>query len=131
MKEIKAYVRRDDVNKIVEELCAAGAPGVSVIEIHPVGYGYEQNCFAPHTSRLVQRYRYLAVVKLEIMCADHQLERLVHVIRTHCESGARADGIIFVSEITDAVRIRDGARGEDAISTKPPSEHLGARRSPG
>src|SRR5436309_11861871 len=64
MKEIKAYVRRDEINDVVEQLQRAGAPGVSVIEIHPVGYGYEANPFEPHGARLVERYRYLAIVKL-------------------------------------------------------------------
>lgn len=115
MKEIKAYVRRDEVNALVEELQGAGAPGVSVIEIHPVGYGYEPSCFEPHVAGLVQRHRYLAVVKLEIICADHQLDRLVRVIHAHCHTGARGDGMIFVSEIVDVVRIRDGERGEEAL----------------
>ena len=48
MKEIKAYVRRDEINVVVEQLRRAGAPGVAVIEIHPVGYGYEANPFEPH-----------------------------------------------------------------------------------
>ena len=88
MKEIKAYVRRDEVNEVVEKLQAAGAPGVSVIEIHPVGYGYEPSGFEPHGARLVQRYRYLAIVKLEIICADHQLGRLLQVIQAYCRTGA-------------------------------------------
>src|SRR5436309_3105404 len=62
MKEIKAYIRRDEINEVVEKLQAAGAPGVSVIEIHPVGYGYEANRFEPHAARLVDRYRHLAIV---------------------------------------------------------------------
>ena len=120
MKEIKAYVRRDEIDEVVEALRAGGAPGVSVIEIHPVGYGYEPNGFEPHAARLVQRYRYLRVVKLEIMCADHQLERLLSVLQAHCHTGAPGDGMIFVSEIADAIRIRDGVHGADALR---PFEH--------
>jgi len=115
MKEIKAYVRRDQVNALVEELRGAGAPGISVIEIHPVGYGYEPSYFEPHVAGLVQRYRYLAVAKLEIICADYQLDQLVGVIHAHCRTGTSGDGMIFVSEITDVLRIRDGERGEEAL----------------
>lgn len=70
MKEIKAYIRRDEVNPVVEKLHDAGAPGVAIIEIHPLDYGYETNPFAPHRAGLADRYRHLAVVKLEIMCRD-------------------------------------------------------------
>lgn len=126
MKEIKAYVRRDQVNALVEELRGAGAPGVSVIEIHPVGYGYEPSCFEPHVAGLVQRYRYLAVVKLEIICADYQLDRLVRVIHAHCRTGAPGDGMIFVSEIADVLRIRDGERGEKALRPAVVGTHRGS-----
>jgi nitrogen regulatory protein P-II 1 len=115
MKEIKAYIRRDEINEVVERLQRAGAPGVSVIEIHPVGYGYEANPFEPHAARLVDRYRHLTIVKLEIMCADHQVDALLEAIQTSCCTANPGDGMIFVSEVIQAVRIRDGARGEAAI----------------
>lgn len=119
MKEIKAYIRRDEIDEVIEALRAAGAPGVSVIEIRPVGYSYEPNAFEPHAARLVQRYRYLAVVKLEIICADEQADPLVRVIQAQCRTGGPGDGMIFVSEIGEAIRIADGARGEAALERKP------------
>ncbi len=121
MKEIKAYIRRDEVNHIVERLHDAGAPGVAIIEIHPLDYGYEANPFAPHRAGVADRYRHLAVVKLEIMCRDDELEPLVQVIRAHWCTGHRDDGMIFVSEVVDAIRIGDGARGEPALTGIRPS----------
>ena len=115
MKEIKAYIRRDEVNEVVERLQRAGAPGVSVIEIHPVGYGYEANPFEPHGARLVDRYRHLTIVKLEIMCTDPQVETLLDVVQSSCCTGNPGDGMVFVSEVIDAVRIRDAARGDRAL----------------
>ena len=119
MKEIKAYIRRDEVNEVVEKLQHAGAPGVSVIEMHPVGYGYEANPFEPHRARLVDRYRYLSIVKLEIMCCDDQLDTLLDAIQRSSSTGNPGDGMIFVSEIVDAVRIRDGVRGDGALRRSP------------
>jgi nitrogen regulatory protein P-II 1 len=126
MKEIRAYIRRYDIDEVIEHLRAAGAPGVSVIDIHPVGYGYMPNAFEPHVARLVQRYRYLAVVKLEIICADDQAETLVRVIQAQCRTGEPADGMIFIAEIADAVRISDGARGDFALGRTPGSPPLRA-----
>lgn len=116
MKEIKAYIRRDEVDEVVEKLHEAGAPGVSIIAIHPVDYGYEPNMFARHGAGLVERYRYLAIVKLELFCSDHQLERLVGIIQGLCRTGNPGDGMIFVSEVADAIRIRDGLRGERVLT---------------
>ncbi len=124
MKEIKAYIRRDEANEVVERLQRAGAPGVSVIEIHPVGYGYEANPFEPHGARLVDRYRYLTIVKLEIMCMDDQLETLIGVVQSSCCTGNPGDGMVFVSEVVDAVRMRDGARGEPALRVSRATEGL-------
>lgn len=115
MKEIKAYIRRDEVNEVVAGLRAAGAPGVSIIEIHPVGYSYEPSFFEPRKVGPVQQYRYLAIVKLEIFCADEQLESLLGTIQTYCRTGDAGDGMIFVSDIAEAIRIRDGVRGDGAL----------------
>jgi len=115
MKEIKAYIRRDEVNGVVEKLHDAGVPGVAVIDIHPLGYGYEGNPFAPHRAGLADRYRHLKVVKLEIMCADDEVEPLVQAIQEYCCTGNRGDGMIFVSNVVDAIRICEGARGEPAL----------------
>lgn len=115
MKEIKAYIRRDQASQVAERLCEAGAPGVSIIEIHPLGYGYESNPFAPHAAKFADRYGYLRIVKLEIICSDAQLESLVRVIRQQCSTGNCGDGMIFVSEIVDAIKIQDGLRGESAL----------------
>lgn len=124
MKEIKAYIRQGEINDVVEGLQRAGAPGVSVIEIHPVGYGYEANPFEPHAARLVDRYRHLSIVKLEIMCADNQLDSLLDVIQASCCTANPGDGMIFVSEVVDAVRIRDGTRGELALRASSGTERM-------
>ena len=115
MKELKAYIRRGEINEVVENLQRAGAPGVSVIEIHPVGYGYEANPFEPHGARLVDRYRHLAIAKLEIMCPDSQVDHLIEIIQASSRTGNPGDGMIFVSDVLDAVRVRDGERGERAL----------------
>jgi len=126
MKEIRAYVRRDEVNELVERLRAAGAPGVAIIEIHPLGYGYEANPFERFKAGVVDRYRHLAIVKLEIVCTDPQLERLIQVIEDQCQSGFGGDGMIFVSEVVEAVRICDRARGEPALIESRPRGERGA-----
>ncbi len=115
MKEIKAYIQRDCVNRMVDELQRAGAPGITIVEIHPVGYGYEPNYFATRFEDAFKRYNYLRIVRLEVVCADQQAERLVQVIRETCCTGEKGDGMIFVSDVSKAVRIRDGARDAAAL----------------
>lgn len=112
MKEIKAYIRRSRVNATVSALNEAGAPGITVVEVHPVGYGYEPNYFEPRFEQdVLKRYRYLEIVKLEVVCRERDLNKFLDVIEKECHTGGRGDGWIFVSKVTDAIRIRDGRRG--------------------
>jgi nitrogen regulatory protein P-II 1 len=115
MKEIKAYVKRYLVTGVVDELGRAGAPGITIVEVHPVGYGYEPNYFQFKGTDVLKRYAHLGIVKLEIVCTDEQLERFVGIIERVCRTGARGDGRIFVTDVAMAVRIRDGVRGEAAL----------------
>ena len=115
MKEIKAYIRRSHVNEVIDEVQKAGAPGITVVEVHPVGYGYEPNYFESHSSTVSERYRHWAVVKLELVCADEEVENLIKVVQEHSRTGEKGDGMVFVSDVSDAIRIRDGARGVGAL----------------
>ena len=115
MKEIKAYVRRSEVNKIVAELQKADAPGITIVEVHPVGYGYEPNYFEPRFEDAFRRYGYLAIVKIDAVCRDEEVEQLVGIIGREGHSGAAGDGMIFVSDVCQAVRIRNGERDEAAL----------------
>jgi len=49
------------------------------------------------------------------VCDDRHVERYVNIIRDEARTGERGDGVVFVSAIEDAVRIRNGERGERAL----------------
>jgi hypothetical protein len=60
MKEIKSYIRKSPVKAVVNALQQARAPGVTVVEVHPVGYGYQPNYFEPGFEEdVLKRYKYL------------------------------------------------------------------------
>lgn len=100
---------------MVDELQRAGAPGITIVEMHPVGYGYEPNYFELRFEDVFKRYGLLKIVKLEVVCADNALERLIASIRKTCATGEKGDGMIFVSDVATAVLIRGGASGEQAL----------------
>ena len=112
MKEIKAYIQRSCVNEAVNQLEAAGAPGITVVEIHPVGYGYKPNYFETHFKDALKRYNYMQIVKVEVVCADRDVDSLVGAIEQVCRKGSQGDGWIFLTDVDRAIRIRDGASGE-------------------
>lgn len=112
MKEIKAYIRRDSVRRTVEALEDAKAPGITVTTVHPVGYGYDPNYFAA-TQDVTKLYP--AVAKVEVVCRDKDVVRLVGVISDKAFTGFKGDGMIFVSPMEEAIKIRTGEKGEDAL----------------
>lgn len=117
MKEIKAYIQRWKVDAVVSVLEEGGAPGISIVEIHPVGYGYQPNYFDPafDADDVFALYSHLSVVKVEVVCRDEDSRRLVQLIQDAASTGSQGDGRIFVSDVVEAVRIRDGARGSEAL----------------
>ncbi len=112
MKEIKAYIRPYALEQVVHSLESANAPGITVLEVHPVGYGFKPNYFS--TSR---EFMHSApqIVKLEIICHDEQVEDFVKIIHEHASTGSRGDGRIFISPVDEAIRVRDGQRGAEVL----------------
>lgn len=112
MKKIEAIIKPFKLDEVKEALQEAGIQGITVIEAK--GFGRQKG----HT----ELYRgaeyvvdFLPKVKLEIVVADHQLETAIDAILKAAQTGRIGDGKIFVSTIDDAIRIRTGERGVDAI----------------
>ena len=114
MKEIKAYIKTDRVEQVVQALTSAGAPGITVVEVHPVGYGFDANYFS--RSRETAR-RYFEITKLEIVADDEETHRFVEIIRKETYTGSKGDGLIFVTPVEMAVKIRTGAVGDAGLKS--------------
>jgi len=112
MKEIKAYIKTDRVQKVVQAMEHAGAPGITVVEVHPVGYGFDANYFsrARETTK-----RYFGVTKIEVVANDGDVHRFVEIIRNQAHTGSKGDGMIFVTPVEMAVKIKTGAIGEEGL----------------
>lgn len=114
MKEIKAYVRRSKASSVVDALLRAGCRDFSAIDVRGLVRELPAREFR-YSGELGDNYE--PVVKLEIVCHDQDAPRLVEVIRTSAHTGEPGDGVVFVAPIDDAIRIRDGRRGTDALLT--------------
>ena len=54
-------------------------------------------------------------VKLEIICSDDNLQKVIDTILQTAQTGQIGDGKIFISDLQDSIRIRTGETGEDAL----------------
>lgn len=112
MKMVHAVIRPHKLHEVKAALTEIGVSGMTVIDVR--GYGRQKG----H----VERYRgaeytvdLMAKVKLEIVVRDEQVEEVIDAIVKAARTGEIGDGKIFVTTVEEAVRVRTGDRGEDAI----------------
>jgi len=112
MKKIEAIIKPFKLDEVKEALQEMGLNGSTVTEAN--GFGRQKG----HT----ELYRgaeyvvdFLPKVKLEIVVEDTLVERAIEAIQQAAHTGRIGDGKIFVSSLEDAIRIRTGERGNDAI----------------
>jgi len=112
MKKIEAIIKPFKLDEVKDELNKIGVQGITVSEVK--GFGRQKG----HT----ELYRgaeyvvdFLPKVKLEIIVTDDVAEKVVQTIMNTAKTGRIGDGKIFVSNLEDAIRIRTGERGKDAI----------------
>jgi nitrogen regulatory protein P-II 1 len=112
MRIVEAIIKPFKLDEVREALNRVGVEGLTVTEVK--GFGRQKG----HTE-LYRGAEYvvdlLPKVKLEIVVADSQVEAIVEAIRSAANTGRIGDGKIFVLPLDDAVRIRTGERGEEAI----------------
>lgn len=120
MKEIKAYIRPDMAERVVDGLVADGLSGMTLINVEAIGSECD-----PENWHLSVDYvrRFSKVIKLEIVCTEEESPRFVEVIRKNGHTGFKGDGMIFVSDVNRAVSIRTGKDGEDALRNLEPELH--------
>ena len=113
MRKIEAIIKPFKLEDVKEALNTVGVQGITVTEVK--GFGRQKG----HT----ELYRgaeyvvdFLPKVKLEIIVRDEMVERVITAISDAAKTGRIGDGKIFVIPVGDAVRIRTGERGDEAVS---------------
>ena len=114
MKEIKAYVRPERLASIVSRLEQEGARDLTVTRVDAIGALADSD---KDRLRLFRNYaeKYSDIAKVELVCADVEVNRFVSVLREASFTGERGDGRIFVMNVERAVNIRTGDEGEKAL----------------
>ena len=112
MKKIEAIIKPFKLDEVKEALQEIGIQGLSVIEVK--GFGRQKG----HT----ERYRgaeyvvdFLPKVKIEVALDDDQVEPAIAAIIDAAKTDKIGDGKIFVSTIEQAIRIRTGESGSEAL----------------
>ncbi|MCL6477892.1 MAG: P-II family nitrogen regulator [Peptococcaceae bacterium] len=126
MKEIIAIIRMNKVNATKEALAGVGVCGLHAIKV--MGRGKMQVDFSMLESLgtreeiggiladgLSQGSRLIPKRLLTILARDEDVKKVVETVIKVNKQGNKGDGKIFVAPVMDAVRIRTGERGEEAV----------------
>ena len=113
MKEVRAYIKPEKLTAVTLALHEIdGLTGMSVIHARGFGRGHKER---GAQERIEQLLDHVPNFRVEIVCSDELVVRVVEMIKDHAYTGLRGDGKIYVAPIEDAVRISTGERGEKAI----------------
>lgn len=114
MKMIKCYMRFEKLDEIRERLFALGVPGMSVTEVKGIGkpLSQMQSDSDPGKTKIPQfHHRIEITIVLENESVDEVVEAMVSTLHT----GNLGDGKIFVLPVEEAVRVRTGEKGTQAL----------------
>jgi nitrogen regulatory protein P-II 1 len=112
VKKIEAIIKPFKLDEVKDALNEVGIEGITVSEVK--GFGRQKG----HT----ELYRgaeyvvdFIPKIKLEIVVGDELVGKVVETIQNTAKTGRIGDGKIFILSVDDAVRIRTGEKGTDAI----------------
>ncbi len=112
MKLIEAIIKPFKLDEVKDALNAIGIEGITVSEVK--GFGRQKG----HT----ELYRgaeyvvdFIPKIKMEIAVSDELVSKVVETIQNSAKTGRIGDGKIFIISLEEAIRIRTGENGSDAI----------------
>ena len=114
MNKVEAIIRPETLNSVKDALADAGLVGINVAQVTGRGTqrGVEMGGPRGVGSYVVDM---LPKVKLEMVVQDEETQQAIDIVIEHARTGNIGDGKIFVSPVSDAIRIRTGERGESAL----------------
>ncbi len=112
MKKVEAIVQPFKTDEVKEALKAIGIDGMTITEVR--GHGRQKGHKEVYRG---QEYTVdlLPKVKFELLVSNTRLEEVLATLTAAARTGKIGDGKIFVFDVADAIRIRNGDRGETAI----------------
>lgn len=112
MKKIDAIIRPHKLDDVHSALQEAGFSGITVSEVR--GYGRQKGHKEVYrgTEYFLQ---FVPKVKIELICADNMKETAIDLIIKNSKTGELGDGKIFVSTVSEAIRIRTEESGDQAL----------------
>ena len=112
MKKIEIIIRPSMFDKVKDALTDMGIHGMNYVEIK----GFGRQCGHTEVYRgTTMQVDCLPKIKVEVVLHDDMLETVLNTVVSISRTGQVGDGKIFISDVQDAIRIRTGERGDEAL----------------
>jgi nitrogen regulatory protein P-II 1 len=112
MKKVVAIIKPFKLDEVKEALSELGVQGMTVTEVKGFGRTGGKNEVYRGSAYIVD---FVPKVQVEIVLPDSQMQSVIDAIEKSAKTGRIGDGKIFVTAVEQAVRIRTGEQGEEAI----------------
>ena len=112
MKKVEAIIKPFKLDEVKDALSEVGIQGMTVTEVKGFGRTGGKKEVYRGSAYVVD---FVPKVKLEIVVADDLVHSVIDAIEKTAKTGRIGDGKIFVTSLEEAVRIRTGERGDEAI----------------
>lgn len=108
---IKCYIKYEKLEAVREKLFELGVPGLSVVDVKGIGKPMGQ--IKSDTEALVPQFH--PCVEISVVLETEAVEEVIDMLVKTVHTGNLGDGKIFVLPVEDAVRVRTGERGKQAL----------------
>lgn len=112
MKKIEAIIRPFKLDEVKEALLEVGIRGMTITEVR--GYGRQKGHKETYRGSEYQ-IEFVPKIKIEVVVDDLISEKVIDAILSTAKTGQVGDGKIFISEVSDAIRIRTDESGPEAL----------------
>ena len=112
MKKVEAIIKPFKLEEVREALTEIGVKGMTISEVK--GFGRQRGQTEIYRGKEYEVV-FIPKVKVEVVVPDHIVAKVVDTLLRAARTGKIGDGKIFVLDIQDAIRVRTGERGEDAL----------------
>lgn len=119
MKKVEAIIRQGKFNDVKNALTKIGVKGMTAYPVRgrgdQVGQGADVDVSYGGSSQEIMDDGLIPKMKIEIVCIEEEVNKIVNSIAINASTGDLGDGKIFVSDISDVIRIRTEEHGQVAV----------------
>jgi len=112
MKKVTAIIRIDFAGEVIRAIELAGCRCIAVVDVCGLG-----DLFDPEKEYISFEYegRYSKMSRIEVLCKNDDVEALMEAIKKHGHTNHTGDGVVYVSPVDRAAKIRSGEEGEQVF----------------